>query len=80
MFFAPSQAEKRLADWGGARFQQELTRAWQAFLQFMDGRITLETHNGHDAAEKIYRKILSGDFDPGVGYILNLWEADSNQD
>jgi Protein of unknown function (DUF2855) len=74
MFFAPSQAEKRIKEWGGVLFQQKIADVWLAFTGFVDGWIDVEHHNGVQATNDIYQKVLSGNFNPKAGYIVSLWD------
>lgn len=72
LFFAPSQVEKRLVDWGGEGFQQRTSDAWKAFLGKVGGWIVVDRSNGRDAIERVYRSTLEGKADPGRGYILSF--------
>lgn len=72
LFFAPSQVEKRVVDWGPEGFQQRTADAWTAFLGRVGSWITVERSQGRDAIERIYRATLDGQADPGKGYILSF--------
>ncbi|RRJ83038.1 DUF2855 family protein [Aestuariirhabdus litorea] len=72
MFFAPTQAQKRLKEWGGAAFQQRVATAWATFLDFVGGWMRVEEALGGEAAERVYQQTLAGDIDPQTGYILSL--------
>ncbi|BFM15576.1 DUF2855 family protein [Maricurvus nonylphenolicus] len=72
MFFAPSQAEKRLGDWGAEGFQQRLHTQWVGFTGFVSDWMDIEENAGQAAVESIYQKMLSGDVNPSKGYILSL--------
>jgi hypothetical protein len=72
MFFAPGRAEKRIADWGGARLQNEVARVWEAFLAFAQHKVNIQYREGPEAVDEIYQLLLSGDFDPQAGYILRM--------
>ena len=74
MFFAPSQAEKRVAEWGGHGFQQRLGEVWLGFNDFVAGWMTVEYDLGPDAVARVYQEVLAGRFSPNTGYILSLWE------
>ena len=74
LFFAPSQAKKRLADWGPVAFQERLAAAWTAFLarardparpwlQVVAGR-------GREAVESTYSALLDGKVPANEGRIL----------
>jgi hypothetical protein len=72
MFFAPTQAQKRIAEWGGPEFQQRLASVWLGFLSFVEGWMEVEIERGPEAAARVYGEILSGQFSPKAGYILSM--------
>lgn len=72
LFFAPSQVEKRMADWGPAGLQQRMGDAWKAFLPRVDGWITVERAKGREAIEKAWLDALDGRADPRKGYVLSF--------
>lgn len=74
MFFAPSQAEKRIKEWGGVAFQQKIADVWSVFTGFVDGWMDVERHSGALATDEVYQKVLSGSFNPKAGYIVSLWD------
>ncbi len=74
LFFAPSQAKKRIAEWGAAGFADRLATAWVAFLarardparpwlQVVAGR-------GRPAVEATYSALLEGTVPANEGRIL----------
>ncbi len=74
MFFAPSQAEKRIKEWGGVEFQQKIAEVWTIFTGFVDAWMDVEHHSGVKATDGVYQKVLSGSFNPKAGYIVSLWD------
>ncbi|MFN8642732.1 MAG: DUF2855 family protein, partial [Candidatus Binatia bacterium] len=74
-FFAPTQLEKRQAEWGPEGFQQRLGDAWQAFLAFADGWLEIVRGCGPSAVERVYREVLEGRAEPHQGHVLSLWPA-----
>ncbi|MBV1907944.1 MAG: DUF2855 family protein, partial [Kangiellaceae bacterium] len=74
MFFAPSQAEKRIKEWGGAQFQRNIAEVWTVFTGFVEGWMDIEHHKGTTETELVYQKLLSGSFNPKAGYIVSLWD------
>lgn len=74
-FFAPSQIQKRLADWGSEGYQERLGAAWSAFLEFARGWLSVERGHGPDAVAAVYRETLEGKTRPEQGHILSLWDA-----
>lgn len=73
MFFAPSQAEKRLKDWGPQVFQQRLAEQWTLFTAFVGQWMKIEVNLGPEAVERVYQQVLSGRQDPEIGHVLSLF-------
>ena len=71
-FFAPTQVEKRLAEWGPAALASRQDEAWQAFLAPCRQWLKLSEASGQAALEKAYREMLEGHTDPSTGVILSL--------
>ena len=69
-FFAPTYAQQRQKDWGREGFQQRLKDAWDGFIPETADWMQIETHQGAEKLSDIYSKMLSGNFDPKVGYII----------
>jgi len=69
-FFAPTNAQKRQQDWGREGFQQRLKDAWNGFIPETKDWMSIETYEGAEKLSDIYSKMLSGDFDPKIGYII----------
>jgi NADPH:quinone reductase-like Zn-dependent oxidoreductase len=74
-FFAPSQLEKRRAEWGQAGFDARLGDAWRSFLAFSDGWLHVVRGSGPAEVERVYHDVLEGRARPDQGHILSLWEA-----
>lgn len=72
LFFAPSRAEKRLADWGPAGFHKRTSDAWESFLPGVDVWLTVERASGREAIERVYGETLRGRANPRRGYILSF--------
>lgn len=75
MFFAPTQAEKRLGEWGAAAFQQNLARVWGEFTGFVSMWMQVETHLGAAATEQVYQDMLAGRPRPNQGHVVSLWNT-----
>ena len=73
-FFAPSQIEKRTADWGPAGFQARLGAAWRDFLDGTRGWLKVVSHRGPAAVERAYLDTVEGRVAPDQGLILSLRE------
>jgi len=72
LFFAPSQAEKRMGEWGTHGFQQRLADSWQAFINLADGWTKITRNSGSDAAKKVYLATLDNQIPPDEGHILSI--------
>ena len=73
-FFAPTQAEKRLGDWGAAGFQERVGGALVQFLEWTDDWLQLRRDSGPEAMERVYLDTLKGGLDPSVGRLLSPWD------
>jgi len=73
-FFAPTHAQKRQKDWGGAGFQQKVGIAWQEFISAVQSTISIKKYFGFQELEKLYVDMLHGKVDPKCGNIVSLNE------
>ena len=72
LFFAPSQASKRVREWGLATLEERLGSAWREFATWSAGWMRFEHLRGVAAVEDTYLRLLRNDADPRVGAILTL--------
>jgi Protein of unknown function (DUF2855) len=76
MFFAPAQAKKRAAEWSPQVLGERLVKAWRSFTQHATNPqnpwITVQQHQGTDAAQALYAQVLSGSGNPRLGHIVSL--------
>jgi hypothetical protein len=75
-FFAPSQAQKRSADWGPGEMERRMGASFVAFRQFCDSWLTVERHYGPEAVQAAYQAVLTGRQSPRNGCIISLWDQD----
>ena len=68
-FFAPDQAAKRAADWGGAGLRDRMAEAWTPFVDWTGGWLRIDERSGADALRKAYLELLDGDVDPAEGIV-----------
>jgi len=73
-FFAPSQIQKRVAEWGPEVFQERLGTSLQSFLELTRSWLTVERGYGRDAVERVFQATLAGSARPNRGNILSLWD------
>lgn len=71
-FFAPSQAEKRIGDWGGEAFGGKLALVWNEFTAAANGWMTIQADTGPEALKRVYDEVLAGHMSPNTGYILGF--------
>jgi hypothetical protein len=72
MFFAPTQAQKRIKQLGRAGFESQLARAWQTFLVAAQDWISIERVAGEAGLQAVYSSFIAGNADPAKGYIVAL--------
>ena len=71
-FFAPSQIEKRIEDWGADGFQARLQAAWREFLDGTKGWLRVVHGRGAAAIERAYQDTLEGRAKPEEGHVLSF--------
>ncbi len=71
-FFAPNQIEKRLADWGGAGYQQRLGDAWRSLTGVADEWFDFSSVDGLEAAVETLQDLVEGTADPRQAIIVDL--------
>ncbi len=72
LFFAPSQIEKRTAEWGRDGLQRRFGDAWERFLGAVDDWVEIARAEGPEAVEAVYRDLLEGRSSPRIGHVLAL--------
>ncbi|MEM1183007.1 MAG: DUF2855 family protein [Acidobacteriota bacterium] len=72
MFFAPSQVEKRLRDWGPKVYGQRLGESLGAFVRGSERWLEIERADGTDAVGQTYLRLLAGRIPPSHGFIASL--------
>lgn len=72
MFFAPSQAQRRIKELGREGFELRLADAWQSFLIAADQWISIEAQAGEAQLQSVYQAFLAGEADPAKGYVISL--------
>jgi hypothetical protein len=76
LFFAPSQAKKRVGEWGPAGFQAQLANAWQHFMSKTSQSATpwlkVVSSTGQDAIARTVSEVIGGKLDPCEGHVLRF--------
>ena len=70
--FAPDQITKRRSDWGRDGFEANVAEAWDRFVPWTDGWLSLRHRTGPVEVEHAYRSLLEGRVDPRIGDICTL--------
>lgn len=70
-FFAPAQSAKRSKDWGPDELAKRIAASFHALLDDTSRWLTVEHHRGAEGLETVYRRLLEGQADPSVGYIVS---------
>ncbi len=72
MFFAPSQAQKRMKEWGGAEFMGRVSADMGAFIGFASGHIDVARTSDQAEIQQIWTDMVNGKVNPRTGFILKL--------
>jgi hypothetical protein len=71
LFFAPSVAQARVAEWGAAGFDARLNAAWKRFAGTL-GWLRIEKATGRHEVADAWADLVRGRIDPAVGLIASL--------
>ena len=71
MFFAPTQIEKRGAEWGPGVVEAKLAEAWGPFIAKVSGWVTIDHQHGPDAVADVYTQMLEGGTAPDTATVLH---------
>jgi Protein of unknown function (DUF2855) len=71
MFFAPSVAQARVAEWGPAGFDARLSAGWKRFADTL-GWLKIEQVTGRHEVADAWADLVRGRIDPAVGIIATL--------
>jgi hypothetical protein len=72
MFFAPSQIEKRSADWGPGGLQERFAVAWGSLLDVVGDWVQLTPVSGFDELAATYHAFIDGTAPPAEAYVVQL--------
>ena len=71
MFFAPTQVEKRHADWGAGVVESKIGEAWGPFIAWVSGAIEIDHGQGADAVVATFTELLEGQTSPSSATVLH---------
>jgi Protein of unknown function (DUF2855) len=76
LFFAPSQAKKRIGEWSAMGFQTQLTKAWEQFLSRVGNPtspwLRVCESQGREAIERTVSQVIEGKVPAVEGHVLRL--------
>jgi hypothetical protein len=72
MFFAPTQVDKRMAEWGVAGYLDRFGKAWAGLLDVVSDWIDVVEVDGLDPMQTRYLQLLAGVAPPAEGVIVTL--------
>ena len=76
LFFAPSQAQKRIGEWGAREFHTRLAASWAAFIaRVADPKrpwLRVASGDGREAVQAAYLALLDGRVAADVGWVLRV--------
>jgi hypothetical protein len=70
LFFAPSQGQKRMQEWGSAEFQARTAKAWLDFIGHARALVHVREHKGKRGMAEVYEVTLEGRAHPRDGHIV----------
>lgn len=77
LFFAPSQIQKRIKDWGNATLMQRLAAAWTDFMVPVTRPdqpwLAVNSVRGVEASQAAMQRVVAGKVKPDEGMMLSLW-------
>jgi hypothetical protein len=72
IFFAPSQLEKRLEEWGGGTYRERLSSAWLDFINQAQNWMAVTNLTGQTDMMTLYQDMVVGKAKPEKGYMLSF--------
>ena len=72
LFFAPTQIQKRMADWGPGGFDQRVADSWARFKTSVDSWMSVVETEGASAFKEAYEAVLEGHVLPSEGHIFRV--------
>lgn len=70
LFFAPDHAVTLFAELGPEEAGRQMASAWHAFLEDVDGTVTIDRRKGLDAAREAFVAMVAGKVEPEVGIVI----------
>jgi hypothetical protein len=74
-FFAPSQIQRRVGEWGAAEFESRVDAACTAFAASADAWMTISVHRGPAAVADVFGEVLEGRMAPNEAAIIAFGQS-----
>lgn len=71
-FFAPSQVEKRIGDWGPDGYRTRMAASWSTLVDGVQNWLAIEEVDGLGAAQHAYERLLAGRPDPRRASVVTM--------
>jgi Protein of unknown function (DUF2855). len=71
-FFAPTEVNRRMEQWGRAEYQRRSLDALRAFVGGSERWLTVQRSTGPEAAMSTYHDVYAGTVPPSTGRIVSL--------
>lgn len=72
LFFAPSQIEKRMQDWGAAGYRERVGEALREFVDASGRWLEVARSSGPDAVETVWTDTIGGKVPPSTGHVVSV--------
>ena len=73
-FFAPTQVQKRVQDWGPRGYQERVAAALGGFVAWSSTWLRVQPSRGAGAAQAVWSEVHAGRVAADVGHIVTLWD------
>ncbi len=77
-FFAPTQVEKRIADWGADDYRNRLGASLRGFVDQSSRWLEVVRSVGPEAAAEAWADLLAGTIEPNIGRIASIGKGDES--
>jgi len=72
LFFAPTQIQKRIEEWGAAGYEERMKQALLEFVAESAKWLGVTRTSGADGAERIWHDTIAGEVPPSIGHIVSI--------
>ena len=72
LFFAPDHVQRRIAEWGGAGFDERVDASWGRFTESAATWLEIVVHRDGEAVAAAFGAVVDGGVPPRQAYIISL--------